>query len=70
MKKAREQASPGFFALAHTAYRISFLFQAKRPDIPIHLSLGGGAIDSVRAGVSLALLRIDFPASPSVDPST
>lgn len=40
-------------------------FQELYPDTPVHLSVGGGALDFKREGIDLALRRIDFPIDPS-----
>jgi DNA-binding transcriptional LysR family regulator len=37
-------------------------FQDKYPDIEVHLSTGGGALDFARDRVTLAIRRLDFPA--------
>jgi len=45
-------------------------FQAAHPDVDLHLSVGGGALDFARDRVSVALRRLDFPLNPdwSVEP--
>ncbi|MGI3167894.1 LysR family transcriptional regulator [Pseudooceanicola sp. C21-150M6] len=40
-------------------------FEMDRPDIALHLSVGGGANDLGAPGLSLALRRLDFPVDPS-----
>ena len=40
-------------------------FQDAHPDVPVHLSVGGGALDFARDGVSIAVRRLDFPIDPS-----
>ncbi|WP_025137648.1 LysR substrate-binding domain-containing protein [Achromobacter sp. DH1f] len=39
-------------------------FQDRHPDIDLHLSVGGGALDFARDSVTLALRRLDFPVRP------
>ena len=39
-------------------------FQDLYPDIPIHLSVGGGALSFVEDGITLAIRRMDFPVDP------
>ena len=41
-------------------------FQDANPDIAVHLSVGGGALDFARHGVSMALRRLDFALDPSL----
>ncbi|WP_422377290.1 LysR family transcriptional regulator [Roseibium sp.] len=40
-------------------------FEAAHPDIAIHLSVGGGAMDPRRDAGILALRRLDFPLDPA-----
>ncbi|MCP1222324.1 LysR family transcriptional regulator [Acetobacter orientalis] len=40
-------------------------FQDQQPDVVVHLSTGGGALDFARDHVSLAIRRLDFPVDPS-----
>lgn len=40
-------------------------FQDAYPNIPVHLSVGGGALNFARDGVTLALRRLDFPVDPN-----
>ncbi|CUW48596.1 LysR family transcriptional regulator [Novacetimonas hansenii] len=40
-------------------------FQDQHPDVVVHLSTGGGALDFARDHVSLAIRRLDFPVDPS-----
>ena len=39
-------------------------FQDAHPDIPVHLSVGGGSLSFARDGVALAVRRMDFPIDP------
>jgi DNA-binding transcriptional LysR family regulator len=39
-------------------------FQDRYPDIEVHLSTGGGALDFARERVTLAIRRLDFPVNP------
>ncbi|OJJ12022.1 MULTISPECIES: LysR family transcriptional regulator [unclassified Roseibium] len=39
-------------------------FQEAHPDIPVHLSVGGGTLNFARDGVTLAVRRLDFPVDP------
>ena len=39
-------------------------FQDRYPDIEVHLSTGGGALDFARDRVTLAIRRLDFPVDP------
>ena len=39
-------------------------FQDRFPDIEVHLSTGGGAVDFDRTRVALAIRRLDFPLHP------
>lgn len=39
-------------------------FQDRHPDVEVHLSTGGGAIDFARDRVTLAIRRLDFPIDP------
>jgi DNA-binding transcriptional LysR family regulator len=39
-------------------------FQEEHPDIPIHLSVGGGNQDLFQHGLCLAIRRLDFPIQP------
>jgi DNA-binding transcriptional LysR family regulator len=39
-------------------------FQDRYPDIEVHLSTGGGALDFARDRVTLAIRRLDFPVNP------
>ncbi len=39
-------------------------FQDRYPDIDVHLSTGGGALDFARDRVTLAIRRLDFPVDP------
>ena len=39
-------------------------FQDRYPQIDVHLSTGGGALDFVRDNVTLAIRRLDFPVDP------
>ncbi|MEM8643623.1 MAG: LysR family transcriptional regulator [Pseudomonadota bacterium] len=40
-------------------------FEAQHPDIIVHLSVGGGAVDLRGDGEVIALRRLDFPMDPS-----
>ncbi len=40
-------------------------FQDAHPDIPVHLSVGGGHLDFERDGIALAIRRMDFTIEPS-----
>lgn len=40
-------------------------FQDAHPDIPVHLSVGGGSLNFARDGVALAVRRLDFPVDPN-----
>lgn len=39
-------------------------FQDKHPQVEVHLSTGGGALDFSRDRVTLAIRRLDFPVDP------
>ena len=39
-------------------------FQDRYPDVEVHLSTGGGALDFARDRVTLAIRRLDFPVDP------
>jgi DNA-binding transcriptional LysR family regulator len=39
-------------------------FQDRYPDVEVHLSTGGGALDFARDRVTLAIRRLDFPVNP------
>jgi len=39
-------------------------FQDAHPDIPVHLSIGGGTLNFAQDGVTLAVRRLDFPIDP------
>lgn len=39
-------------------------FQDRHPEIVVHLSTGGGALDFARDRVALAIRRLDFPIDP------
>ncbi len=39
-------------------------FQDLHPDIPVHLSVGGGRLNFAKDGVTLAIRRMDFPVDP------
>lgn len=39
-------------------------FQDLHPDVPVHLSVGGGPLNFVKDGITLAIRRIDFPVEP------
>lgn len=39
-------------------------FQDRHPDIDVHLSTGGGALDFARERITLAIRRLDFPLDP------
>ena len=39
-------------------------FQDSHPDIELHLSTGGGALDFNRENITIAIRRLDFPVSP------
>lgn len=39
-------------------------FQDLHPDVPVHLSVGGGPLNFAREAVTLAVRRIDFPVDP------
>jgi DNA-binding transcriptional LysR family regulator len=39
-------------------------FQDKYPEVEVHLSTGGGALDFARDRVTLAIRRLDFPVDP------
>lgn len=39
-------------------------FQDRHPDIEVHLSTGGGALDFARENVTMAIRRLDFPVPP------
>lgn len=39
-------------------------FQDKHPQVEVHLSTGGGALDFARDRVTLAIRRLDFPLDP------
>ena len=40
-------------------------FQDRYPDVEVHLSTGGGALDFARDRVTLAIRRLDFPVDPN-----
>ncbi len=46
------------------------LFQDLHPEVPIHLSVGGGFLDFAKDGITLAIRRLDFPLPPDwqIDP--
>jgi DNA-binding transcriptional LysR family regulator len=41
-------------------------FQAKHPELSVHLESSGGPIDLTQRGVDLAIRRLDFPLDPSL----
>jgi DNA-binding transcriptional LysR family regulator len=41
-------------------------FQDRYPDVDVHLSTGGGALDFARDRVTLAIRRLDFPVAPEL----
>jgi len=45
-------------------------FQDRYPDVEVHLSTGGGALDFARDRVTLAIRRLDFPVDPDWSIST
>lgn len=39
-------------------------FQDSHPEVPVHMSVGGGPLDFARDRVALAVRRLDFPIDP------